>query len=48
MERGRWVYETQRVEVRVLAEAEGYAMVRRPRAMPFVVSMKSLSLKEAA
>ena len=28
--------------VRVMAIAEGYAMVRRPRAMPYVVSLKEL------
>ena len=40
---GEWTYETQRFPVRVMAVAEGYAMVRRPRAMPFVCHIKDLS-----
>ena len=33
--------------VRVMAIAEGYAMVRRPSAMPYVVSLKKLYPPEA-
>jgi len=33
---------TEKIEVRVLAEAEGYAMVRRKGAMPFVCPVKDL------
>lgn len=38
-----WDYETEQCEVRVMSRAEGYAMVRRPRCMPFVCSEKDLS-----
>ena len=31
-------------EVRILAEAEGYAMVRRKGCMPYVASVKELRL----
>jgi len=34
---------SERVEVRVLAIAEGYAMVRRKGALPFVCQVKELS-----
>jgi hypothetical protein len=34
---------TEQVEVRVLAIAEGYAMVRRKGALPFVCQVKELS-----
>lgn len=33
---------TEEVEVRVMAEAEGWAMVRRNRAMPFICQAKDL------
>lgn len=33
-------------EVRIMALAEGYAMVRRKGCMPFIVSEKDLHLKE--
>ena len=39
---GKWVEETEEFQVRVLAVAEGWAMVRRPRANPFCVSEKDL------
>ena len=39
---GKWVYETNEFTVRIMATAEGYAMVRRPRGMPFVVQEKEL------
>lgn len=42
---GIWLYETQEFEVRVMARADGYAMVRRPRAMPFVCQEDSLRQK---
>jgi hypothetical protein len=34
---------TERIEVRVMAIAEGYAMVRRKRAVPFVCQVKELA-----
>ncbi len=40
---GTWINETTTTQVRVMAVAEGYAMVRFPRAMPFVCSVKDLS-----
>lgn len=45
---GKWVEETSPVEVRVMSVAENYAMVRRPGAVPFVVSLKDLSQKAEA
>lgn len=40
---GSFVKSTEQIKVRVMAVAEGYAMVRRPRAMPFAVSLKDIS-----
>lgn len=40
---GRWADTTRLERVRVMARAEGYAMVRFPGAMPFVVSEKELT-----
>jgi hypothetical protein len=40
---GGWANRISDMEVRVMARAEGYAMVRLPRCMPFVVSEKSLT-----
>jgi len=34
---------TERIEVRVMAIAEGYAMVRRKGSMPFVCQVKHLA-----
>ena len=39
---GKWGCETVEYEVRVMAIAEGYAMVRRKRAMPTVCEAKEL------
>ena len=39
---GKWIYETSEWQVRVMATAEGYAMVRRPRAHPIIVREKEL------
>ena len=39
---GKWTHRTLIDTVRVLARAEGYAMVRLKGAMPFVVSEKRL------
>lgn len=36
------------IRVRVMSRAEGYAMVRLPRAMPFVVSESELSPEHGA
>lgn len=41
-ENGKWVYETVEREVRVMARAEGYAMVRLKGAMPTVVPEREL------
>lgn len=41
---GKVVNVLERWEVRVMCIAEGYAMVRRKRAMPCVVSLKDLEL----
>ena len=40
---GRWVKEQASVQVIVMARADGYAMVRRPKCAPFVVLEKELS-----
>ena len=40
---GKFVTEPESFRVRVMARAEGFAMVRRPGAMPFVVSEKNLT-----
>lgn len=37
-----WLNEIQSFPVRVMAVAEGWAMVRRKGAMPFVCSVKDL------
>ena len=43
---GRWVTRvTEGGRVRVLARSDGYAMVRRSGAEPFVVSEKSLRVE---
>lgn len=39
---GKWVTEIQRRDVRVLAVAEGYAMVRLKGAAPYVAPLKQL------
>jgi hypothetical protein len=41
-ENGKWVNETTEYEVRIMAIAEGYAMVRRKRCLPFACSVKEL------
>jgi hypothetical protein len=38
-----WVNRIHDMEVRVMARADGYAMVRLPRCMPFVVPEKTLT-----
>lgn len=38
-----WLYDETKRKVRVMCEAEGYAMVRFPMAAPFCVSVKDLS-----
>ena len=40
---GRWVKKITSVPVEVMARADGYAMVRRPKCAPFVVLEKELS-----
>ena len=42
MKDGKWVYEGEVSTVRVMARAEGYAMVRHKGCVPFVVSEKDL------
>ncbi len=39
---GKWTYKTMISTVRVMARAEGYAMVRNPGARPFVVRENEL------
>lgn len=41
----KWTHKTEEFEVIVLAIAGRYAMVRRPRCMPFVVNAKDLEAK---
>ncbi len=43
---GKFVKEISKIEVRVLAIAEGYAMVRRKGAMPFVCNVRDLENKQ--
>jgi len=38
----KWIYIEEIKQVEVMAEAKGYAMVRRKGCMPFVVSSKDL------
>lgn len=42
VENGKFVSRVEPRQVRVMARAEGYAMVRLPGCMPFVVSEKDL------
>ena len=44
LKQGRWSHDEVTTEVRVLAVAEGYAMVRRKGTGPFVVSVKELEM----
>ena len=39
---GKWHYETQEIEVRIMAMAEGWAMVRTKRCVPFVCKITDL------
>jgi hypothetical protein len=41
-ENGKWVNETIEYEVRIMSIAEGYAMVRRKRCLPFACSVEEL------
>lgn len=40
---GKWIYETEKREVILMAVSGKYAMVRRPRCVPYVCSTKDLS-----
>lgn len=42
VENGKFVTKTKEFEVVLLCVVEGYAMVRHPRCMPFVVSEKDI------
>jgi len=42
VEGGKFITRVASERVRVLARAEGYVMVRKPHAYPFVVSEKDL------
>lgn len=42
----QWTYRVERRDVRVMAVAEGYAMVRRPTAMPYVARLKELEFQK--
>lgn len=39
---GKWVSVTDEFEVRIMAIAEGYALVRRKGCMPFACSVEDL------
>lgn len=39
----KWTYQETEFEVIVMAVADGFAMVRRPGCMPFVVDEKQLT-----
>ena len=39
---GRWIFVKDEFEVRIMAIAEGYAMVRRKGNMPFVCQITEL------
>ena len=43
IESGRWVDRFEEFEVVVLSIVDNYAMVKRPRCLPFVVHAKELS-----
>ena len=45
---GRVVWVARPEEVRIMAEAEGYAMVRRKGCVPFVVQLKELEFAGSA
>jgi hypothetical protein len=47
IEGGRFVEKIERCEVRVMARAEGYAMVRRPGCIPFAVREKDLEMPQS-
>lgn len=44
---GKLVAEIEELEVRLMAQADGYAMVRRKGCAPFVVMVKQLREKDA-
>ena len=48
IEHGKFAGRIRPEEVRVMARAEGYAMVRKKGAVPFVVSEKELSASSPA
>lgn len=39
---GKWEYGINQVDARIMAIAEGYVMLRRPRCVPFIESVKDL------
>ena len=39
---GKWYYKTEEIEVRIMAMAEGWAIVRRKGSMPFVCKITDL------
>ncbi len=41
--KGKWTYINSTRVVRLMAQAEGYAMVRNQGCMPFCVSVKNLT-----
>jgi hypothetical protein len=42
-----WEYETERIDVEIMAQVKGYAMVRRKGCVPFVASLKELEFPHA-
>lgn len=43
---GKLVTKVDIIEIKLMVIKDGYAMVRRPRAMPFVVAVDTLALPE--
>lgn len=45
---GKLIYKTEEWEVRIMAIAEGYAMVRRLGCMPYICNIKELKFLDKA
>lgn len=39
---GKWIYKNYKREAKVMAIADGYVMLRHPRCMPYIESLKDL------
>lgn len=42
MEAGKWIYREESRDVILMAVADGYAMVRRPRCVPYVALLREI------